>query len=149
MKQVFDDADRAKKKARAPAKTSTGKTPAGLSEAIKQSLVDGYLPCTTAFEIAKKLKVAPLTVGNTADDMGIRVTDCQMGCFKVDKTAPDSKKVLKPEIAKAVESENSRNPLTCASAFGLAKRLGVSPMEIADAANAAHIKFRNCQLGCF
>jgi hypothetical protein len=148
MKHVFDDADREKKKTRVTAKDAT-KTPAGLTEAIKTSLADGYLPCTTAFEIAKKFKTAPSVVGNAADDMGIRVTDCRLGCFKVDKTVQKSTKNIKPEITGAVESENARSPLTCASAFGLAKRLKVSTMEIADAANAAHIKFRNCQLGCF
>jgi len=148
MKQVFDDADRAKKKARLPPSETTSKTPR-LINVIKTSLADGYLPCALAFEIAKKLKVVPLTVGNAADELGIRITECQIDCFKVNKKVHDSTKAVKPEITMAVESENNKSPLTCAAAFGLAKRLKISPLEVANAANAAHVKFHNCQLGCF
>lgn len=148
MRQVFDDADRAKKKARVPAK-SAAKVPAGVTEAIKASLSDGYLPCETAFKIARKLKVPLVTIGNAADDLGIRVTDCRIGCFKVKKAAHDSAKTINPEIARVVETEAAKSPLTCAGVFGLAKRIKVSPMDVADAANAANLKFHGCQLGCF
>lgn len=149
MKQIFDDADRTKKMSRVPIKNPTTETPAGVAEAIKTSLSDGYLPCEAAFEISKNLRVPPVTVGDAADDLGIRVTDCQLGCFKVQKASHDTGKAIRPDIAKAVETEVTISPLTCAVVFALARRFKVAPIEIADAANATHTKIHRCQLGCF
>lgn len=149
MKQVFDDADRAKKKARVSAR-SAAEAPQEVTAAIKASLADGYLPCGSAFEIAQNLKVPLVAVGNVADDLGIRVTSCQLGCFQVKKSVHDlDTKTVSPGVIRAVEEEIAKSPLTCAGVFGMAKRLGVPPVEVADAANVAHIKIHSCQLGCF
>ncbi len=48
---------------------------------MRESLVDGKLPCAVAFKIAKKLKVTPGEVGDTADRLKIRMANCQLGCF--------------------------------------------------------------------
>ena len=155
MKRVFGDTDRIKKMARVPMKSTLGAQaqagpPAGLVEAIKASLADGFLPCATAFQIAKKLKVPLVAVGNAADDLGVRVANCQLGCFKVDKTVPDlGGKTVRPDVAEAVQAHIANDPLTCAAAFGLARRLKVRPIGIADAANQSHTKIHHCQLGCF
>jgi len=39
--------------------------------------------------------------------------------------------------------------LPCAAAFGVAKKLGVAPKAVGDAANRLNIKIAKCQLGCF
>ena len=39
--------------------------------------------------------------------------------------------------------------LPCAAAFELARKNGVSPKEIGDAANRVGVKIAACQLGCF
>lgn len=48
---------------------------------IQDSLVDGKLPCAVAFSIAKKLKVSPRQVGDTANKLSIKINSCQLGCF--------------------------------------------------------------------
>jgi len=48
---------------------------------IQDSLVDGKLPCSVAFSIAKKLKVSPREVGDTANRINIKIKSCQLGCF--------------------------------------------------------------------
>ena len=48
---------------------------------IQDSLVDGKLPCAVAFSIAKKLKVSPRQVGDTANKSNIKINSCQLGCF--------------------------------------------------------------------
>ncbi|MFH0941808.1 MAG: hypothetical protein V1823_02130 [Chloroflexota bacterium] len=150
MKRVFDDADRIKKIARVPVKSTPAEAPSGLTEAVKASLYDGYLPCATAFEIAKRLEVPLVAVGNAADDLGVRVVNCQLGCFKVKKAVLDTgKKSIIPDVAEAVDAEIAKGPLTCAGVFGLARRLKVPPIEIADAANETHTKIHHCQLSCF
>ncbi|MBI4297301.1 MAG: hypothetical protein HY676_02080 [Chloroflexi bacterium] len=155
MKRVFGDTDRIKKMVRVPAKNTPGAqaqagAPAGLVEAIRGSLADGFLPCAAAFGIAKKLKIPLVVVGDAADDIGVRVVNCQLGCFKVDKSVHDLVgKTVRPELAAAVESHIANGSLTCADVFGLARRLKVRPIEIADAANQSHTKIHHCQLGCF
>ena len=48
---------------------------------IQASLVNGRLPCAVAFKIARKLKVTPRQVGDTANRLNIKITSCQLGCF--------------------------------------------------------------------
>ncbi len=48
---------------------------------IKSSLVDGKLPCVVAFKIAEELKVGPRAVGDTANELSIKICNCQLGCF--------------------------------------------------------------------
>ena len=52
-----------------------------LEEKITSSLVDDQLPCPIAFKIAKELKVSLGEVGETTDKLGIRIVQCQLGCF--------------------------------------------------------------------
>lgn len=52
-----------------------------LEQEVKESLVDGKLPCAVAFKIAKKLQVAPKEVGDTANKLKIKIANCQLGCF--------------------------------------------------------------------
>ncbi|UCC60005.1 MAG: hypothetical protein JSW38_13015 [Dehalococcoidia bacterium] len=52
-----------------------------LEEEIQASLVNGKLPCAEAFRLAKKVKVAPKDVGDTANRLNIKISSCQLGCF--------------------------------------------------------------------
>jgi len=52
-----------------------------LEEELKASLVDDKLPCAVAFKIARKLKVTPKQVGDTANKLNIKLVSCQLGCF--------------------------------------------------------------------
>jgi hypothetical protein len=52
-----------------------------LEDEIKSSLINGKLPCAVAFKIAKKLKVAPKDVGDAANELKIKISSCQLGCF--------------------------------------------------------------------
>ncbi|MBI2958036.1 MAG: hypothetical protein HYY32_04250 [Chloroflexi bacterium] len=149
----FGDADRAKKMKRMKSDAGSQAHPealAGLRGAVKESLHDGYLQCATAFGISKRLGVPLVAVGNAADDLGIRVVDCQLGCFKVDKAVhhPGGKK-LDPAAVEGLEDLAKTGPLACAAVFALARRLNLRPLDVAGAANARHIKIHNCQLGCF
>ena len=57
-----------------------------LAEALRQCAADGRLPCAAAFALARELEVPPLAVGQAADELGIRIADCQLGCFGKHKT---------------------------------------------------------------
>lgn len=42
---------------------------------------DGNIDCHTAIGIAKKCGVHPREVGAKLDEMGIKIHNCQLGCF--------------------------------------------------------------------
>jgi hypothetical protein len=46
--------------------------------------IDGKksLTCAKAFQIAKKLNIAVIEIGNLCNDHSIRICNCQLGCFK-------------------------------------------------------------------
>lgn len=52
-----------------------------LEEKIRSSVVNGKLPCAVAFKIAEELKVSPRSVKETADELQIKISACQLGCF--------------------------------------------------------------------
>ena len=42
---------------------------------------DKRLPCVKALALAKRLKVKPIEIGKAANELEIKMTDCQLGCF--------------------------------------------------------------------
>jgi hypothetical protein len=48
---------------------------------IKKKAGDGRLPCPVAREIARKLSVSYKEVVITADELNVKITDCELGCF--------------------------------------------------------------------
>jgi len=42
---------------------------------------DRNIDCARVLAIAKKLKVPPKDVGKAIDGLGIRICNCQLGCF--------------------------------------------------------------------
>ena len=51
-------------------------------QAVKGAAVNSRLACREALELAKRLGVAPSEVGAAADTVGVKITGCQLGCFK-------------------------------------------------------------------
>ena len=151
----FSEADKKKKQAR----IQIEENPSNLSKellsklesAVQASLKDGYLSCPAAWRIAKEANVPNIAIGKITDRLGIRITNCQIGCFKVDKTIHDklAHKKINDTIIATLEGFEKNNELTCAKVFEMAKQLKLTPMAIADIANLRNWKVRKCQLGCF
>jgi hypothetical protein len=53
-----------------------------LENKISESLVNGKLSCPAAFKIAKDLKVSPKDIGDACNKTGVKISGCQLGCFK-------------------------------------------------------------------
>lgn len=151
----FGDADRNKKSGRITLPDNPGNLPeealSQLERAVKAAVRDGYVSCPAGWKIARNAGVSRLDVGAMIDRLGIRVTECQLGCFKVEKTAftGQATEPFSEELARRVEALGENGELTCAGAFDLAHELKVKPMAVADAANVRGYKIRKCQLGCF
>jgi hypothetical protein len=54
---------------------------ADLEKAILAGLVNNRLPCTTAWDISRKLGIRKMKVSAACDAMGIRIKPCQLGAF--------------------------------------------------------------------
>jgi hypothetical protein len=52
-----------------------------LDDKIKESLVNGKLPCPVAFKIAKELNVSTKEVGEACNKLSAKISSCQLGCF--------------------------------------------------------------------
>lgn len=52
-----------------------------LAQELKRRAADGRLPCAVAFEIAEELDVPITEVGQAGNELGIKIVDCQLGCF--------------------------------------------------------------------
>ncbi len=53
-----------------------------LLQAIQAAVVDGKLPCPIALRIANELGLSPRQVGDTANSLKIKISHCQLGCFR-------------------------------------------------------------------
>ncbi len=151
----FNEVDKKKKKTR----IDLPENPANLSpevlthleEAVNTGLKDGYLPCPVAWTIARNADVPRIAVGAITDKLDIRITNCQIGCFKVDKTLYSDPPLgsLDKEIIDALDTLVINRQLTCEKVFELSKKHNQKPMTIGNEASARNIKIRQCQLGCF
>ena len=122
-----------------------------LGEEITASLIEGRLPCPIAFKVARKLKVIPITVGNKADELGIKVSNCQLGCFGKEKATHEELSDMKvaPVIAEAIQASLVKGKIYCKTAWDTARRLQVSRRKVGDTASKLDIRVSDCQLGCF
>ncbi len=52
-----------------------------IKKEIQRHAVDGRIVCAIARKIAEDLGVPYKEVGQAANELGIRIKDCQLGCF--------------------------------------------------------------------
>ena len=53
-----------------------------LEEAIKAKSKDGKIPCAVCFKIADDLGVPKKEVTKLLNEMNIKISQCQLGCFE-------------------------------------------------------------------
>jgi hypothetical protein len=122
-----------------------------LEKEVKAALVEGFLPCPVALKLAGRLGVSAREVGYTVDSLGVRITGCQLGCFKIDKASRDDleSRVFSREVGAGIERSLVSGRLPCAAAHALGHELGVPLKDIGDTATQMGVKISACQLGCF
>jgi hypothetical protein len=52
-----------------------------VKEEIRKKAKNNRLPCTVAREIAREFSVSYKEVGRAADELKIKITECELGCF--------------------------------------------------------------------
>ncbi|MFC1893108.1 hypothetical protein ACFLYR_03610 [Chloroflexota bacterium] len=151
----FNEANRKKKIARIRIQENPGNLSmdvlSQLEKTVKASLKDGYILCPVAWKIAEEANVPKVAIGEITDRLGIRITNCQIGCFKIEKTPYNNSghKNIDGEIITMLKTLKENNQLTCAKVFDVARQFKLKPMVIANEANVRDLKIRSCQLGCF
>ena len=48
---------------------------------LKEAAKDGKIPCAMAFKIAKECNVSTKEIGNLLNQLKIKISSCQLGCF--------------------------------------------------------------------
>ncbi|MBM4339860.1 MAG: hypothetical protein FJ110_09970 [Deltaproteobacteria bacterium] len=126
-------------------------SPEKIEEAILTSAVNGYLPCPVALRLSLDLNVESKMVGETINKLGVKLTDCMLGCFKIKKSQHEDldHKLFSQEVMKAIQSSLVDNHLPCKVAHDLGRKTKIGLREIGDAATKMKIKISDCQLGCF
>jgi len=128
---------------------------AKLTQVLQANLRDGQLPCASAWKIAERMGVERITVGETADQLDIKVSHCQLGLFGYGPKSLGQHKIVKPAhdadpaLAEAIRSVAEDGKVTCAQLFEIAERLEKPPMSISAQVEALGVKIVHCQLGCF
>jgi hypothetical protein len=52
-----------------------------LIEKIRLRAADNRIHCTEALKVAEEAKVSPKVVGDLLDELHIKISGCQLGCF--------------------------------------------------------------------
>ncbi|MBL0686508.1 MAG: hypothetical protein JJV94_01595 [Sulfurospirillum sp.] len=116
-----------------------------LKELIQDSLnKEGKLNCEDAYKISAKSKSSITEVGQTAKDIDIRISNCQLGQFGN----------LKGTGAYSMRAENKlkrflddKNRITCKNARGQAGGVGFE--KVRGTLKDKNIDVTYCELGCF
>jgi len=53
-----------------------------LTSKLKKIAVKGKIPCGAALKLAADNHISPSDVGELADEIKIKISNCQLGCFK-------------------------------------------------------------------
>jgi hypothetical protein len=53
-----------------------------IEEVIQKKSKDGKLSCAACFKIAEDFVISKKKMGEILNEINIRVTQCQLGCFK-------------------------------------------------------------------
>nr|MBC7245240.1 hypothetical protein [Chloroflexota bacterium] len=127
-----------------------------IAEAIRKALMEGELPCASAFAIAQRLSVEPLQVGQTADELGVRLSKCQLGLFGYGSKAEGKHRRVRPmpdvppQLAAAIRAALGKDgKLSCIAAWQIAEDLQMSRQQVSDAAEGLGVRIGHCQLGAF
>jgi molybdate transport repressor ModE-like protein len=115
-----------------------------VKELIEKYKTNNKLTCAKAYVVAKKAGVEPAAVGKTADEMGIRITDCGLGQFgKLDFTDNYEKEII-DELQKLADEKKR---VFCKDARKLAEKYNLKKVRSAIKDNGFDVIY--CELGVF
>jgi len=126
-----------------------------LRQAVMDRLKDGQLPCNQAHAIAKLEGIDPLDLGFALNEMGIRVSRCQLGLFGYGPKAEGKHKIVEPveevpeRLAERLQAAARDGAMTCQAVWAIADGLGLKRIAVSSAMEAMGLRTSHCQLACF
>ena len=122
-----------------------------IAAAIERRAKNGELRCAEAFRIAEELGVAPLAVGQTANELDVRLARCQLGLFGhgPQKSITEAAAEVPSDLEQAIREGLILGRLPCAVAWAIAARFGMPKLHVANAAEGLDVRLAQCQLGAF
>ena len=122
-----------------------------IAAAIERRAKNGELRCAEAFHIAEELGVAPLAVGQAANELDMRLARCQLGLFGhgPQKSITEPAEEVPPGLEQAIREGLILGRLPCAVAWAIAARFGMPKLHVANAAEGLDVRLAQCQLGAF
>jgi hypothetical protein len=129
-----------------------------VSKAIAERIkINPYkeLPCAVAHYIAADLGVTPLEVGQTADEIDVRGSMCQLGLFGYAKKGRPAARPRRPmenvpaDLEQAIRDAVVDGAVPCAALWRIADEMDYSRPEMGNAVEALGVKVAPCQLGFF
>ncbi len=118
---------------------------------IEQRSNQRKITCAEAFNIAADMNISPEIIGKLTDDLGIKLTHCQLGLFG---HSPDRKKVteasdIPEDLKNAVMADSEDGRISCRTVWNIALRLQVARQNVSNACEGLKIRIKPCQLGAF
>ena len=124
-----------------------------LARSIRESVVEGKLPCANAFRVAEKEGVSPHTVGREATRLSIRISRCQLGLFGYEDISGGRLvhfvENISDALTQVIRCRLAESRLPCEDAWAIASQQTLSKLDVANAAQTLGIRIAACQLGCF
>jgi hypothetical protein len=122
-----------------------------IASAVREKCENNTISCANVHKIAKKLGVTPGDVGITIVLLEVRLNKCQLGLFghgrqkKITGTSGNTNH----EIRQAIEASLINGRLSCAAAWKISDKFGISKIDIAAVCESMKIKIGSCQIGAF
>ncbi|MHB0856324.1 MAG: hypothetical protein ACYC5M_01990 [Anaerolineae bacterium] len=118
--------------------------------------VAGEVACVDAHELAWRLNVSPLDVGDALSQAStLRFNRCQLGLFGYGPKAEGRSKIVAraayvpDDIRKELESRSSNGRISCADVWEVADAVKYPRLGMANIVEALGLRVTPCQLGCF
>ena len=127
-------------------------TPSEIQKAVSEAASgDSRLGCAAALALAGRLGVTPAEIGDAANEKKVRIVNCQLGFFAVEKSVHDDLESVATEgsLGDAIDAALSEGRLSCAAAFDVARARRSAVKLVGDTATKKGVRIVNCQLGCF
>jgi hypothetical protein len=127
-----------------------------IAEQLRASLEeDGRATCATMHRIAAKFAVEPSVVGDTATDLQIQASECQLGLFGHGPKGQGKGRIIQApvevseELADRMRGAVVNNRLSCEAAWELAGEFKLARLDLGNAAETLGLSISPCQLGFF
>ena len=126
-----------------------------INERVAVRAHDRHVPCTAAHTAAWEAGVPPARAGAVIDEMGLVITQCQLGVFGYGSKAEGKSKLLRPmgpipaDVKAKLEARAKEGRITCLACWDIAREMNIERFAVGNAADALGLKIRPCQLGAF